>query len=162
MREPVNSVLAEPHRDLGVIGIDGSSIDSTGACVSALPVTRVRYPKQEKCGIAAAINRSAAEVRPDLVTFLDSHDIWKLRKVESEVASFERYAEVNAVLSDLEKRFLNGTTAGPLPAPRRQWPRPCGNGVAADHADLRAQHLILRREVAISRAPLARDAGVRI
>lgn len=101
--EAIQSVLAQTYTNLEVIVVDDGSTDDTDACVGRLADPRVRYLKRPHAGVSATRNAAIAVATGELVSFLDSDDLWKPDKLQAEVAFLARHPEVHAVFSDLEK-----------------------------------------------------------
>jgi glycosyltransferase involved in cell wall biosynthesis len=102
--EALASVLQQTHGDLQVLVVDDGSTDDTAARVRPfLKDARVRYLRADHRGPGAARNVGIAASCGDLVSFLDSDDLWRPGKLERDIAFLDRYAEVHAVFSDLEK-----------------------------------------------------------
>ena len=108
--EAIASVLAQTFGDFEVIVIDDGSSDDTSAVVGKCRDARVRYFRQPNRGLPGARNRGIAEARGDIVSFLDSDDLWKPEKLEREVRFFGACPETDAVFADAEEVFLDGGT----------------------------------------------------
>jgi glycosyltransferase involved in cell wall biosynthesis len=87
--ETVDSVLAQTFTNLEVIVVDDGSRDNTqevlrhyGSCIKNI--------RQENAGQMVARNRGIAESRGEIVTFLDSDDIWLPTCVERHVSLLQR------------------------------------------------------------------------
>jgi glycosyltransferase involved in cell wall biosynthesis len=103
------SCLAQSYADFEVIIVDDGSRDDTSDVVAQFRDPRIRYIRNEQNrGVAAARNIFVREARGELISFLDSDDLWKPSKLEKEVAFLERHPEAGAVFEDLEKQD-NGT-----------------------------------------------------
>ncbi len=104
--EAVGSALEQTHQPFEVIVVDDGSTDDTRAKLDEFTRdSRLRYYRQKQAGVSAARNAAMKQANGDLIAFLDSDDIWKPRKLESDVALFERHPEIDAVFSDVEKRY---------------------------------------------------------
>lgn len=79
--DTLGSLLAQTQGDFSVIVIDDGSTDDLGQAVSGAVGgdRRFRILRQANQGLAGARNRGLAEVRTDLVAFIDSDDIWHPR-----------------------------------------------------------------------------------
>jgi hypothetical protein len=98
------SVLGQTRGDLEVLVMDdGSTDDTADRVVPFLGDGRVRYLRGENRGPAAARNRGVAMSRGELVSFLDSDDLWQAEKLEREVGFLDEHAEAQAVFCDVEK-----------------------------------------------------------
>ncbi len=110
--EALQSVLSQTHQDFEVLVIDDGSTDDTPEVVKGLSDSRARYiPLEKNTGVATATNRGLVESEGQLISFLDSDDLWKPEKLECNVAFLNGHPEVQGVFSDLEK--LDGDTYVP-------------------------------------------------
>lgn len=108
VREAIESVLAQTFGDFEVIVVDDGSADDTAEKIAAIRDSRVRYIRQSNAGVSAARNRGVAEARGEIISFLDSDDLWKPEKLTHEVRFLEEHPEVPAVFGDIEVRFRDG------------------------------------------------------
>ena len=99
VREAIASVLRQDYPAIELIVVDDGSCDGTAAVVSGFGPD-VQYLWQENRGVSAARNRGVAASTGNLVTFLDSDDLWLPRKVSAQVAYFEAQAEAQACHTD--------------------------------------------------------------
>ena len=106
--EAIESVLAQTFGDFEVIVVDDGSADDTAEKIAAIRDSRVRYIRQSNAGVSAARNRGVAEARGEIISFLDSDDLWKPEKLTHEVRFLEEHPEVPAVFGDIEVRFRDG------------------------------------------------------
>lgn len=102
--DAIRSVLVQTFSDLELIVVDDGSTDDTATRVGAVADPRLRYVRGRHAGVSAARNLGVRQARSELVSFLDSDDIWHTDKLACEVAYLARRPEVDAVFTDLEKR----------------------------------------------------------
>lgn len=101
--EALDSVMAQTYKDFEVIIVDDGSTDDTSEKIKTyLSDNRVHYVKQKNAGAAAARNFGVSLAKGEVISFLDSDDLWKSEKLECEVSFFESHPEVKVVFSDLE------------------------------------------------------------
>jgi len=88
----LQSVFAQTYRRYEVIVVDDGSTDDT-----ALRVTewgdRVQYVRQANGGPGSARNEGIRRARGRFIAFLDADDVWMPRKLDRQVAYFERFPE---------------------------------------------------------------------
>lgn len=87
--EAVESILRQSYGDFEVIVVDDGSSDGTSDALGVFGDS-VRVVRQENRGPAAARNRGLAHSGGELIAFLDSDDLWLERKLEKQVAFFDR------------------------------------------------------------------------
>ncbi|PYM23912.1 MAG: hypothetical protein DMD78_10755 [Candidatus Rokuibacteriota bacterium] len=101
--EAVRSVLAQRFRDLELIVVDDGSTDDTAVRLAALADPRLQVIMGRHAGVSAARNLGVSKASGQLISFLDSDDLWHPDKLACEVAFLARHPEVDAVFTDLEK-----------------------------------------------------------
>ena len=77
LREALDSVLGQTHRELDVVLVDDGSTDGSGAIADeyAARDRRVRAVHTENRGLGAARNEGLRHVRGELLAFADSDDV---------------------------------------------------------------------------------------
>jgi glycosyltransferase involved in cell wall biosynthesis len=80
----VASVLEQTYRKLEVIVVDDGSTDDTVASLAKFG-DRIRIVNQDNRGPSAARNRGVAVSNGEIVSFLDSDDVWLPHKLQSQV-----------------------------------------------------------------------------
>lgn len=102
--EALESVFAQTYPDLELIVVDDGSTDNTEQVVNRFTRPMLRYIRSEQNqGYGAALNRGVHASRGELISFLDSDDLWKPEKLASDVAFFDKHPDVDVLFSDLEK-----------------------------------------------------------
>lgn len=101
--DAVHSVLAQTFDDFEVIVVDDGSDDDTSVRVRSIEDRRVTLVCGAHAGVSAARNTGIAAARGELISFLDSDDLWLPEKLEREVAFLDSHPDVDAVFSDAEK-----------------------------------------------------------
>jgi glycosyltransferase involved in cell wall biosynthesis len=120
IRETLDSVLAQTHRDLEVVVVDDGSTDSTRGIVASYGGP-VRCIEQENAGPSPARNRGIREARGELIAFVDSDDLWTEDKLAAQVPLFDDGSRVGLVYGHAERMAPDGQTI-PTPHP----PKPTG------------------------------------
>lgn len=90
--ETVESVLGQSYTNLEVIVVDDGSRDNTQEVLRSYG-TRIQNIRQENAGQMVARNRGIAASHGDIITFLDSDDIWLPTCVERHVSILQRAGE---------------------------------------------------------------------
>ncbi|MCH9770702.1 MAG: glycosyltransferase [Gammaproteobacteria bacterium] len=90
--EAVSSVLVQTYNNIEVIVVDNFSTDETISILTGLSTDdRLKYFKFENKGIiAAARNYGVQQASGEYIAFLDSDDIWVPKKLEKQMAVFDR------------------------------------------------------------------------
>jgi len=87
----IDSVLAQTCTDFELIVVDDASVDGTGAWLQTLSDPRLRCLRFDTAGGAPrARNLGIGAARGRYVAFLDDDDEWLPRKLELQLAAFER------------------------------------------------------------------------
>ncbi|MGC9293177.1 MAG: glycosyltransferase family 2 protein [Acidobacteriaceae bacterium] len=104
LRPAVESVLSQSFTDHELIVVDDGSTDGTDAVVAryAAQWPGVRYVRQQNRGVAAARNRGIALARGEFVCFLDSDDIWKPHKLQTQLQFARANPQYAIYASDID------------------------------------------------------------
>jgi len=92
----IESVLRQTYQDFEILVVDDGSTDETAERVRAFG-DRVRHLPKENGGTGSARNLGLAEARGEYVAFLDGDDLWLPRKLEVQMAAFQREPDLVAV-----------------------------------------------------------------
>jgi glycosyltransferase involved in cell wall biosynthesis len=118
IKSALESVLAQTYSQVEVIVVDDGSTDATPSIVRELG-DRVRYVHQPNAGPAAARNTGIRNSTGELLAFLDADDVWRLDKLEKQVALISRNPDLGLVYSSLEEIDSHGVSRGYLKAKLR-------------------------------------------
>jgi glycosyltransferase involved in cell wall biosynthesis len=101
--EAVASALDQTLADVEVIVVDDGSTDGTAERLAERfrGEERLRVLRQENGGTASARNRGVEAARGDLVSFLDSDDLYLPRFAERHDAALRAHPEADLALSDV-------------------------------------------------------------
>lgn len=96
--QAIQSVLDQgfPANQMEIIVVNDGSTDGTSHALQPF-LPRIRYIRKENGGQVSAFNVGVAEVRGEIVAFLDGDDWWAKGKLKTVVDVFEREAAVTAV-----------------------------------------------------------------
>ena len=109
--EAIDSVLAQDFADYELIVVDDGSTDETEAVLSDYG-DRIRILRQKNKGVSAARNTGIRSVAGDLVSFLDSDDLWLPSKLSHQMAFFHQHPQ--AVACQTEEIWIrNGRRVNP-------------------------------------------------
>jgi glycosyltransferase involved in cell wall biosynthesis len=84
LREALNSVFAQTHKDLQVIVVDDGSTDDTSKVLDEF-AGRIQPIRLGRSGLSAARNRGIDAALGEFIAFLDSDDLWSPEKIEKHV-----------------------------------------------------------------------------
>ena len=94
VRTAIDSVLAQSYEDFELIVVDDGSTDDTPTVVSDVSDHRVQYLRfPENRGANVARNAGIRAADGQYIAFQDSDDVWRPRKLELQVRTFERAPE---------------------------------------------------------------------
>lgn len=118
VRDTLESVLAQTHRNIEVIVVDDGSTDDTPEIVSEIAATdpRVRLMRQANAGAAAARNTGIAAAQGAFIAPVDADDLWHPTKIAKQLARMrESRPEVGLVYCwsakiDAEGRVIDRRT----------------------------------------------------
>jgi glycosyltransferase involved in cell wall biosynthesis len=116
----VQSVLDQTYPDFDIVIVDDGSTDDTADIARGFKDQRIRYIYQENRGLSAARNTGIQNSDGELLTFLDSDDLFFPDKLEVLVAELNHHPEVGFVAGQAVLIDENGNPLGevfntPLP-----------------------------------------------
>ena len=89
----IESVLHQSYRDHEILVVDDGSTDGTAEAVRRYG-SQVRYLPKKNGGTGSARNLGIAEARGEYVALLDGDDLWLPRKLELQMAAFQREPQI--------------------------------------------------------------------
>jgi glycosyltransferase involved in cell wall biosynthesis len=118
----IRSVLSQSYGNIEIVVVDDGSSDDPASVVAKFrsPAIRMLWTNG-RTGAAAARNLGIRQSSGTLVAFLDSDDVWDARKIELQVACFERGAtDLGAVYTGIRTHHPDGSVTETLPEYRGQ------------------------------------------
>ena len=119
LEQAITSVLGQSRQVFEMIVVDDSSKEDLSRCRNLVEASGHRWLSlPSNIGPAGARNTGAAEVRGDWIAFLDSDDIWRPRKLQSQVDWHRRHPEIR--VSQCEEAWFRHGQPVRKPAAWRQ------------------------------------------
>lgn len=91
--EAIESVLTQSYKAFEVIVVDDGSNDGSGKRLGQYG-SSIRLVSRPRSGVAAARNYGVSIARGRYLAFLDSDDLWMVKKLEVQTAFMEQHPEV--------------------------------------------------------------------
>lgn len=98
--DSIDSVLNQDYEGFELIVVDDGSSDATRSVVESFTDARVRYVYQENAGAGAARNVGLAVSTGDIITYLDTDNLWNPRYLSVVVRTFEINRGSSAMYAD--------------------------------------------------------------
>lgn len=113
----IASVLAQSFSDWELIVVDDGSTDASAERIARFADARIRLFRQANAGVSAARNRALAEVKSDLVAFLDADDSWEPDFLAQMHAALEAHPHAVLAYCGWQNRGLPGERGEPFVPP---------------------------------------------
>lgn len=107
--ETIESVLQQSHPVHEIIVVDDESRDNSVSVIRKFGGI-VRLIEQSNQGVCVARNKGASMASGDILTFVDSDDLWLPKKVERQIEAFIGDAEVGLVSCAFRAFAPDGST----------------------------------------------------
>src|SRR3954451_21402394 len=107
LRGAIESALAQTRAPHEVIVVDDGSTDGTAAVAGSFG-GGLLLVEQRPLGLGAARNTALAAASGEFAGYLDADDLWDPRKLEVQLAAFERDPSLDLVFGHM-RRFADGT-----------------------------------------------------
>jgi len=106
--ETILSVLNQTYQDFEHIIIDDGSTDETETVIKSFNDNRIKYFKYEKTGNLSKLhNYGLKHATGNLISILDSDDLWLENKLECILPIFQNNAEVKFIIHNIQ--YFNDT-----------------------------------------------------
>jgi len=110
LKEAIDSVLAQDFHDFEIVVVDDGSTDNTPKILESYE--QIRTVKQGHRGVSAARNAGIARAMGNLITFLDSDDLWLPGKLSAQADFFNTHPD--AMICQTEEIWIkNGIRVNP-------------------------------------------------
>lgn len=111
--ETLESIFVQTFTDYEIVIVDDGSTDDTRETLQPLvDAGKIRYIYQENAGVQIARNTGMRHARGELITLLDSDDLFVPEKLAVQVAAFEANPEMMFLHSDYSKFDNEGHDLG--------------------------------------------------
>ena len=98
--ETIESILKQTYQNWELIIVDDGSDDNTEELVLQVKDQRIQFYKAGRVGINGKIKNIGVEkASGDLISFIDSDDLWAETKLEKQVAALQEYPEAGFSLT---------------------------------------------------------------
>ena len=101
IKETINSVLNQTHKNFELIMVDDGSTVNTKTVIESFKDNRIKYILQKHHGLPAVARNNGLKVAiGEYIAFLDSDDIWLPNKLEKQIESLKKNPEILLVSSN--------------------------------------------------------------
>src|SRR5882762_10485815 len=101
IKDSIESVLSQDHKDIEYIVIDGNSTDGTVDIIRSFGPAVSKWISEADTGIYDAINKGVSMATGEIVGMINSDDFYCSSQIISEVARAFEDERVDAVFGDL-------------------------------------------------------------
>ena len=98
IEEAIKSVYEDKYDSFELLVIDDGSVDNTAKIVKSF--SGIGYYYQENTGVASARNKGIDMATGDIISFLDSDDIWEKGRFEKTADFFKKHPETDYLLGE--------------------------------------------------------------
>jgi len=119
LKEAMDSVLNQTHKNLELHIVDDGSTDSTKDLVKSFTDDRIKYYYQKNQGQSVARNTGIKNSQGEYICFLDSDNLWKHDKLERQLKLMAENPDYQIVYGENEIIDENGQVQPAGPAVQR-------------------------------------------
>src|ERR1017187_8226572 len=156
--EAVESILNQTYKNIEVIVVDDGSTDNTQEILKQYG-GRIHVIYQKNSGPAAARNRGIRESRGEIISFLDSDDLWLPTFVERQVSVLQR-AGLDVPCSISNSWFRYATGAGTTSFQISDLHAASDEGIWLDPAEVLLNRFVLFSQTIAVRRKALMEAGL--
>jgi glycosyltransferase involved in cell wall biosynthesis len=154
----IESILQQTYRNIEIVIVDDGSTDATREKLAEFG-DQVRVISQKNAGPAAARNRGIKECKGEIVTFLDSDDLWMPTFVEKQVYVLQGLGDdVPCCLSNSRLEFSDGSSSTSFDVALMRFTAEQGLWLNAGEV-LATRFVMFTQMAAVRRAALERSGG---
>jgi glycosyltransferase involved in cell wall biosynthesis len=113
LKDSVDSVLKQTYKNFELIVIDDGSSDETLSFMASLKDERIKLISQKNMGRSSARNNGLRVAEGNLITFIDSDDLYLPRKIELQVNFLDNEEKFDFVYTSADC-FVGNTTDIPV------------------------------------------------
>lgn len=111
LKEAISSILNQDYPNFELIVVDDGSIDETASIIDDYG-NRIKYIRIAHQGVSRARNVGISQAKGELISFLDSDDIWRPKKLSIQVEFFKYHPD--ALVCQTEEIWIrNGVRVNP-------------------------------------------------
>lgn len=112
IRETLESSLAQDHRPLEVIVVDGGSTDETLSILRGMNAPEMTWSSEPDRGVVDAVNKGLTRARGDLITIQSSDDVFVPGAISAAVAALQANPSAALAYGDVEHINANSVVIG--------------------------------------------------
>ena len=125
IKESIDSIINQTYTNWELIIVDDCSTDNTEEIVKSINDSRIKFYKNEKnSGAALTRNKALSLAQGEWIAFLDSDDLWKKTKLESQISFMKKnnytFSYHNYDKIDESSNPLNILVTGPKKVTKRK------------------------------------------
>lgn len=102
--DALDSLSGQDYEPCEIVLVDDGSTDDTGE-VGRGYRPAVRYHYQEHRGVGAALNAGLSIAEGELISFLDSDDLWEAKRLSKQVDHLQEHPETDIVAGQVRNFF---------------------------------------------------------
>lgn len=121
IREAIDSILAQSHRDFELIILDDGSKDATASIVQSYDDPRIRLIQKDNEGVAATLNRGIGLAQGEFIWRHDADDISLPNKLHREISFLQDHPDCLLVATQVAFMTERSRIAWNKKQPKDQW-----------------------------------------